>query len=623
PRVQISGEYVGPLTYSEECIEHSSRLLFPETDAAPMFPLAVLLCVLGAAGVFATSSGSSTDPAPAVDKSAFVSVSASGTGFQVNNSEFQFLGTNAYWLPALNSDEDIDAVLANISAANITVVRTWAFNGRSALNGTWFQLVANGTTSVNLNETTGLPKLDRIVSMAERHGLYVLLSLTNNWNPIPTDNLTNSTSNTLFRRDVTTNNSLPRNYLSNDFGGMDAYVRAFGADSHDAFYTNETIIAAFVNYTQQIVKRHVNSTAVLAWEIANDPRCNSSVGATPSCNTETVTTWHSRIAKNISAIDPNHLISSGSVSTLPSIRSTQGFFCADCPKLFQKKPTAPPPVHSQAASRRQIKARPLTKERILQERKEARKKTRALKLQSESPAGGVRIRGKWVATRTRRQDDVGVGSAFDGSSGVDSEDILSIPEIGFSSFQLFPDQNQYAPDDPNLSAFNNTLQAGLDWIKRHGEIGQMFGKPIVLSGFGLVTQNNAPSFVPFNSTVAPFANDQFGNLTLSPTQMPFGVTDQQRDDAYTQWLQQGIASGLAGIIQYQWGQGNLTAVNGTAITPSISENGIVNENGEMPVPDENGESPNDGYTAAGVGNDSVQGIIQAALQPSAPDGTQG
>lgn len=39
-----------------------------------------------------------------------------------------------------------------------------------------------------------------------------------------------------------------------------------------------------------------------------------------------------------------------------------------------------------------------------------------------------------------------------------------------------------------------------------------FGKPIILSGFGLVTQDNAPSFVPFNSTVAPFANDQIGEL---------------------------------------------------------------------------------------------------------------
>ncbi|KAJ6547556.1 glycoside hydrolase superfamily [Mycena capillaripes] len=557
-----------------------------------MFPSAVWLAVLSAVGVYAASSldprwknDPTPDPTPTVDTTRFVSTN--GPNFHVNNSDFKFIGTNAYWLPALNSDEDIDSVLGNISQSNITVVRTWAFNDVSEIpeNGTWFQLVANGTTSVNLNETTGLPKLDRIISMAEKHGIYLLLSLTNNWNPLPLDNTTNSTSSsTISRRDISTNNSLPRNFLSNDYGGMDAYVRAFGADSHDAFYTNETIIAAFENYTTQIVTRYVNSTSVLAWEIANDPRCNSSINATPSCNTTTITLWHSRIAQHIRSIDKNHLVSSGS----------QGFFCADCPKVFQK--TTPPPSRpSPAASRRQNKVEPLTKKRILQERKEARKKTRASKIQSDPPSAGIRVRGKWISTPTRRQDDVGVGSAFDGSSGVDSEDILSIPEVGFGSFQLFPDQNQYAPDDPNLSAFNNTLQAGLDWIKRNGEASQSLGKPITLTGFGLVTQDNAPSFVPFNSTVAPFANDQIGNLTLNSTITPFGVTDQQRDDAYAQWLQQGLLSGLSGMIQYQWGQGNLTAVNGTAISPTIDENGIV------PLQTENGVSPSDGYSTVGVG----------------------
>jgi len=249
----------------------------------------------------------------------------------------------------------------------------------------------------------------------------------------------------------------------------------------------------------------------------------------------------------------------------------------------------------------------------LEERKEAWKVTRALALKSKSPAEGVRVRGRWVSTPTRRQDDVGVGSAFDGSQGVDSEDILNIPQIGFGSFQLFPDQNQYAPDDPNLPAFNNTLQAGLNWIQRHGEAGQMFGKPVTLTGFGLVTQDNAPSFVPFNTTVAPFANDQIGNLTLNATQTPYGVTNAQQDDAYAQWLQQGITSGLTGMIQYQWGQGNLTAVNGTAISPTIDENGIV------PVQDENGISPSDGYSSVGVTQEGVQSILSGAVQQFGPD----
>ncbi|KAJ6502557.1 glycoside hydrolase family 5 protein [Mycena sanguinolenta] len=577
-----------------------------------MFPSVVWLAALGVVGATSNLDPRSNDP-PAVNKSSFVSTS--GTNFRVNNSDFPFIGTNAYWLPVLNSDEDIDAVLGNISLSNITVVRTWAFNDVPEIpeNGTWFQLVANGTTSVNLNETTGIPKLDRIIAMAEKHGIYLLLSLTNNWNPLPADNTTVnatvnatvSSSSPLSKRDVATNSSLPRNTLSNDYGGMDAYVRGFGADSHDAFYTNETIINAFENYTANVVKRYVNSTAVLAWELANDPRCNSSIGATPSCNTTTITEWHSRIAQFIRSIDPNHLISSGS----------QGFFCADCPKLFPLKTKPPPPGPSAGVSRRQT-IKPLTKKRILQERKEARKITRALNIASQSPSAGagVRVRGKWVPTPTRRQDDEGVGSAFDGSEGVDSEDILNIPQVGFGSFQLFPDQNQYAPDDPNLSAFNNTLQAGLDWIKRHGEAGQMFGKPVTLTGFGLVTQDNAPSFVPFNTTVAPFASDQIGNLTLNATQLPYGVTNQQQTDAYTQWLQQGIISGVTGMIQYQWGQGNLTAVNGTAISPTIDENGIV------PVQTQNGVSPSDGYSSVGIGQEQVEQTLQgAAQQQSAPD----
>ena len=118
----------------------------------------------------------------------------------------------------------------------------------------------------------------------------------------------------------------------------------------------------------------------------------------------------------------------------------------------------------------------------------------------------------------------GAGSSFDGSSGVDAEDIINIPQIGYGSFQLFPDQNTYGPDDPSLPAFNNTVQTGLSWIQSHAELGQLydfriyillflilylprFNKPVALTGFGLVTQNNAPDFVPFNSTQAPFGPD--------------------------------------------------------------------------------------------------------------------
>jgi mannan endo-1,4-beta-mannosidase len=86
----------------------------------------------------------------------------------------------------------------------------------------------------------------------------------------------------------------------------------------------------------------------------------------------------------------------------------------------------------------------------------------------------IRIGRRRVFTRTGQQNS-DLGSAFDGSEGVDSEDILGIPEIDFSTFQFCPDQDQYEPDDPNLSPFNNTIRAGLEWIKDQAQTAKLYG----------------------------------------------------------------------------------------------------------------------------------------------------
>ncbi|KAF8163296.1 glycoside hydrolase family 5 protein [Crassisporium funariophilum] len=524
--------------------------------------------------------------------------------FMFNGSTLPFVGTNAYWLSSLNSDEDVDFTLGNLSAIGIKVVRTWAFNDVDTIpeNGTWFQLIANGTTSIN-NGTNGLQKLDTVVRLAEKHGIFLLLSLTNNWNPRPLlDNL--GAGPALSGRDVTpnTNNSLPRNTLSNDYGGMDAYVREFGnATMHDEFYVNPTILNSFMNYTTQVVSRYVHSPAIFAWEIANDPRCNSSIPATNDCKTTTVTQWHSQVAQHVNTVDPNHLVSSGN----------QGFICMDCPKLFPRI-VPPPPQTSPVPGRRRSVPKPLTKTTLLQKRKAAWKKTRSLLKRSDTNTEGVRVRGRWVATQTRRQDDQGVGPGFDGSQGIDSEDILNIPQIGFGTFQLFPDQNQYGIDDPSLPAFNNTVLQGIEWIQAHAAMGKLFGKPVTLNGFGLVTQANAPFFVPFNKTQAPFGPDAT-NTTTTPTQQPFGVTDAQRDDAYTQWLKAGLAAGVQGMLQYQWSQGNLTTGVGTAIAPTVTGTDVT------PIVTGTGLSPNDGYSIQGQGQQVVVDTIQQAAQQFAPD----
>jgi mannan endo-1,4-beta-mannosidase len=61
-------------------------------------------------------------------------------------------------------------------------------------------------------------------------------------------------------------------------------------------------------------------------------------------------------------------------------------------------------------------------------------------------------------------------AVFDGSFGIDSEDILNIPQIGFSSSQLYPDQFKYGPPDSRLPPFNQTVQVGVDWIKKQATL---------------------------------------------------------------------------------------------------------------------------------------------------------
>ena len=93
---------------------------------------------------------------------------------------------------------------------------------------------------------------------------------------------------------------------------MDAYVREFGVSKHhDEFYTNMTIRTIFQNYTQAVVSRFATHPRVLSWELANDPRCNSTEPTSDTCNTNVVTQWHADVAKFIGTIDPNHLVSSG------------------------------------------------------------------------------------------------------------------------------------------------------------------------------------------------------------------------------------------------------------------------------------------------------------------------
>ena len=135
--------------------------------------------------------------------------------------DFTFVGTNAYWLPYLNSDDDIRNTLANMSKSGITVVRTWAFNGADIRSfcllflifgskidvttvpdaGSWLLLIQNGNTTINTG-ANGFQRLDKIIAFAKEYNIYVYFTLTNNWFPFVNDSPS----------------PFPRNFLCTNYG---------------------------------------------------------------------------------------------------------------------------------------------------------------------------------------------------------------------------------------------------------------------------------------------------------------------------------------------------------------------------------------------------------------------
>ena len=125
----------------------------------------------------------------------------------------------------------------------------------------------------------------------------------------------------------------------------------------------------------------------------------------------------------------------------------------------------------------------------------------------------------------KRQAGGGGLSAFNGAFGVDSQDIMSAPNIDFGTFQVFPDQVNYGPSgsaaevQPPSSDFNSTLNVCSDWIRTQTASARTWvfpfltsdassdlksaysvSKPMVVSACGIVTKDNAQYFVPVSST---------------------------------------------------------------------------------------------------------------------------
>lgn len=208
--------------------------------------------------------------------------SANGLNFTIDGVTDYFAGSNSYWISMLTNNADVDLVLDHIAASGHKILRIWGFNDVNTEPGTgqvWFQKHSGGVSTINTG-TYGLQRLDAVVSSAEKRGVKLILNFVNNWD---------------------------------DYGGMTAYLNAYGGGTKTSWYTNTAIQTAYRAYIKAVVDRFKNSPAVFAWELANEPRCNG-------CATSVLYDWIKSTSEYVKSLDPNHMVAIGdgmSLSPLP------------------------------------------------------------------------------------------------------------------------------------------------------------------------------------------------------------------------------------------------------------------------------------------------------------------
>uniref|UniRef100_A0ACD5WCB8 Uncharacterized protein n=1 Tax=Avena sativa TaxID=4498 RepID=A0ACD5WCB8_AVESA len=216
-------------------------------------------------------------------------VRVDGTRFVVGDGDrtLYLSGFNAYWLMEMASDPwqrgKVVAAFRQASAHGMNLARTWAFSdgGDRPLQ-----------SSPGVYHEDMFQGLDFVVAEARRHGIYLLLCLTNNFD---------------------------------DFGGKRQYVQwamedvaaagggGYNFTSADDFFNSTLVKSYYKNHVKTVLTRvntvtgvaYKDDPAIFGWELMNEPRCNAEpTGAL-------VQSWVEEMSPYLKTIDGNHLVTPG------------------------------------------------------------------------------------------------------------------------------------------------------------------------------------------------------------------------------------------------------------------------------------------------------------------------
>ncbi len=225
-------------------------------------------------------------------------VTRNGNSFILNGAKFAYSGTNNYYL-IYKSKKMVDDVMNSAQQMNLKVIRTWGFLDTGLLNGAqsvdspkdgvYFQYWNPATASPAYNDgANGLERLDYVVYAAKQKGLKLIIPFVNNWR---------------------------------EFGGIDQYVTWYGLSYHDDFYRDARTRQAYKNWVSHLLNRkniytgvlYKDEPTIMAWELANEPRCKGSGNKPTSsnCNTTTLLNWVKEMSSFVKQNAPKQLVGVG------------------------------------------------------------------------------------------------------------------------------------------------------------------------------------------------------------------------------------------------------------------------------------------------------------------------
>jgi len=211
-----------------------------------------------------------------------------GTRLVLDRNPFFAQGFNCYFL-AFCSDAIREATLLTAKQLGGNTIRSWAFLDVAAPTpGQVSFQYSDGNVILQNNGPDGLGRLDHLLLTAEASSLKLILPLVNYWP---------------------------------DFGGMPMYLQWLGLPDDDPaeFYRSSRARDAYKAWVDHVLnrrnlltgRRYSEEPAVLAWELANEPRSMGPGGR------ELLLDWIGEMSEFVKERDSNHLLASGD----------EGFFC--------------------------------------------------------------------------------------------------------------------------------------------------------------------------------------------------------------------------------------------------------------------------------------------------------